>query len=99
MTHPSNQLIALLAIAFLLLVVMAVRPARADSLVCPPPAKSCKIVVITPDEEATLTGPEGIFDHAVWANRAKFSDMIIAWRKKLETAPAGAVQNNSPAAK
>ena len=72
--------------------------ARAED--CPAGVKSCKVLVLTPDEEATLAGPEMILDHAVWANRVKFDSLARAWRDKLAAAPAGKVvePNKSPKA-
>lgn len=59
---------------------------------CPPGAKSCRVVVITPEEAETLTGPNGIFPIAVWANRAGMTDLTEAWKKKIADSPAGEVK-------
>lgn len=56
---------------------------------CPPPATSCKIVVMTDQEIQSLTGPGLIFDSATWANRANLSDAITAWRQKIANSPNG----------
>lgn len=65
--------------------------ASAQEYPCPPGLKSCKVIVLSPDEETTLVGPEMIFDHAVWAARVKFESMTQAWREKIRQAPAGKV--------
>lgn len=59
---------------------------------CPPQAASCKIVVITPEEENTLTAPNMLFDAAVYANRMNFSHLVEAWKQKLATSPPGTVK-------
>lgn len=84
-----------LRIVFVLVLAMlaAVVAAYADDYPCPPGAKSCKVLTLTPDEEQTLIGPEMIFDHAVWANRVKFEGMVQAWREKLRQAPAGGAKS------
>jgi hypothetical protein len=65
--------------------------AQTPSYPCPTGAVSCKIVVMTPDEEKTLTQAGGIFDQASWANRSGMDGLITAWKQKLATAPAGTV--------
>jgi len=77
--------------AFLAVLLMGVASAQAQTE-CPHGAASCKIVIITPEEEGMLAGPEGIFDHAVWANRVKFGGLIDAWRQKLAASPQGQVK-------
>ncbi len=71
-----------------------VRQSRADDYPCPAGAKSCKIVVLTPEEERTLLDP--IFPSAVWANRT-LTDLIEQWKIKLQQAPAGKVVEAKPA--
>ena len=61
--------------------------ARADEPTCPP-ATPCKVVTVTPQEEAALTAPNGILDMATWASRP-LGDFANQWREKLRTAPAG----------
>ena len=61
---------------------------------CPPKVTSCKIVVITDQEEQTLVGPDMIFAHAQWANRVKLDSLIQAWIEKLRQAPQGVVQTD-----
>lgn len=78
--------------AIVTVILTAPKPAKSqtgDFYPCPPGAKTCKVVTITPEEENTLVGPEMIFDHAEWANRVKFSAMLPSWRHKLLNAPPG----------
>ena len=75
---------AFVATLFFLGVVLV----RADEITCPPNVQSCKIVVVTPQEEQTLLAPNGIFDMALWASRP-LGDWINGWKDKLRTAPAG----------
>lgn len=58
---------------------------------CPAGVQSCIVVPMTPDEVKTLTGPGGIYDQALWANRSGMEGLISAWKQKLLTAPAGTI--------
>lgn len=62
--------------------------AQADPAMCPPGAKSCKILTITPEEEQTLAGTDMIWDQALWA-RQQFGPLLKAWRDKFQAAPPG----------
>ena len=105
MTQLQKQVLfggAALLIAVLVISLFGHQPARSqpvDPAQCPQGARSCKVVILTPEEENTLTAPNGIFDTAVWANRAAFTDMTRAWREKLSAAPAGKVEAAKPEAK
>lgn len=84
------------AVAAALLVAMVFglpRPARSQPVEypCPANAKSCKVITLTPEEEASLVGSEGLLDHAAWANRVRFGDFVHGWRDKVRNAPAGKV--------
>lgn len=56
---------------------------------CPATAKSCIVVTMTPEEVNTLVGQNGIFDLAMWANRAGMESLVTAWKQKLQSSPAG----------
>lgn len=76
----------------LLIALLALGAATlASAQECPPGVPTCKIVVISPQEEQTLTAPNGILAVAEWGNRAGLADIVSAWRQKLATAPAGTV--------
>ena len=86
-----NGKILLVATALTAVFMLAMQAAsRAED--CPAGVKACKIVVMTPEEENTLVGPEMIFDHATWAARAKFESLVNAWKEKLKQSPAGTVK-------
>lgn len=61
----------------------------AISAECPKDAKSCKVLVLTPDEEQTLitlvqnTGVQGPFN--------QIKSAVDAWVKRIQEAPAGEV--------
>ena len=91
--------------AFVIVMVMSAL-ARAED--CPPGAKSCKVVIMTDQEIATLEGQNAIFDAAEFANKMGLGAVIAAWKNKIATAPDGHVlpvkldapdANGSPAAK
>ncbi len=66
---------------------------------CPKGAPSCKVVVMTPEEIQTLTGPGQIYDQATWANRSGMTAVVEAWKKKIETSPNGTVSQREPGVK
>ena len=70
---------------------LSLNAARAD-YVCPPPATSCKVVIVTPQELQSLEGPGMIFDSAVFANRMQLTGLVEAWKQKIEASPAGVVK-------
>ncbi|MFA5897686.1 MAG: hypothetical protein WC829_01105 [Hyphomicrobium sp.] len=94
----QGKILFVAAVGALMFTLVMSALARAED--CPAGVKSCKVLVLTPDEEATLAGPEMILDHATWANRVKFDSLARAWRDKLAAAPAGKViePNKSPKA-
>jgi hypothetical protein len=63
---------------------------------CPKGASSCKVVVMTPEEIATLIQPGGVFDQSTWANRSGMTSIVEAWKKKIETSPNGTVKADEP---
>ncbi len=60
---------------------------RAAETTCPPGVPACKIITLSPDEERSLTAPNGIFDAAEFANRMALSGPINYWKNKIATAP------------
>ncbi len=67
-------------------------PIAAHAEDCPKGAPSCKVVVMTPEEIATMSQPGGIWDQAIWANRSGMTAIVEAWKKKIETSPNGTVK-------
>ena len=78
---------ALAGAIVIILTITTCSLSRADEPTCPP-ATPCKVVTVTPQEEASLTAPNGILDMATWASRP-LGDFANQWREKLRTAPAG----------
>ena len=79
--------------AFAIVMVMSAL-ARAEDKVpieCPPGAKSCKVVVMTDQEIATLEGQNAIFDAAEFANKMGLSGLIAQWKQKIAASPDGKV--------
>lgn len=72
-----------------LILLLLINPALAES--CPPGAPSCKVVVLTPDEEKVLLGERGIFDTAAQARQLDLANLVIYFRNKIQSAPAGTV--------
>jgi hypothetical protein len=58
---------------------------------CPPDVKSCKVLVLTPDEEAALVNPRGVLDTAQAARNLDLANIVAYFRNKIATAPAGNV--------
>ena len=84
--------------AFVIVMVMSAL-ARAEDKVpieCPPGAKSCKVVVMTDQEIATLEGQNAIFDAAEFANKMGLGAVIAAWKNKIASAPDGHVSPVKP---
>lgn len=82
---PEKVALAFIAVGIVL--IGACSLSIADDT-CPPGVPACKILVVTPQEEQTLTAPNGILDMAVWASRP-LGDFANQWRDKLKNAPAG----------
>jgi len=72
-------------------------PAKAED--CPKGATSCKVVVMTPEEIATLTQPGGVYDQAIWASRSTMTGIVEAWKKKIDSSANGTVKADEPAKK
>lgn len=67
-------------------------PVPALALECPPGAKACKVMTLTPEEQQILLNPNGIFDTA---ERARFLDLtnyVKYFREKIATSPDGDVK-------
>lgn len=80
-------------IAGLLLIMVSC--ARSEEPACPPPHKSCKIIAVSPEDEAMLTNPNMILDMAEWASRPLYQ-YVRSWRDKLRDAPVH--RSEAPAA-
>jgi len=87
-----SPLFRLLLIAFLGFLIGWLMAEVAKAEDCPKGSASCKVVVMTPEEIATLMQPGGIMDQATWANRSGMTSIVEAWKKKIETSPNGTVK-------
>ena len=65
---------------------------KAAAAECPPGVPRCKILVLTPDMEQALVGPNMALDSAVWANRMTFENFAAFLKKAIADAPAGEVK-------
>ena len=81
---------ALLATIFTLCIVWLFVPkARAED--CPPNAKSCKVITLTPEEQDMLIRDKGILQTAVQARPLDLGAIVQYFVTKIEHAPAGKV--------
>ncbi len=81
--------------ALLLASLAFVTPASAAD--CPPGAPSCKVITLTPDEERVLTGPNQVLDTAQQGRPLDLAQIVMYFRSKIATAPAGEVSKPAPA--
>lgn len=65
---------------------------------CPPGAPSCKVITLTPDEERVLTGPNQVLDTAQQGRPLDLAQIVMYFRSKIATAPAGEIVKPAPAA-
>ena len=64
--------------------------ARAED--CPPNAKSCKVITLTPEEQDMLLRDKGILQTSVQARPLDLGAIVQYFVTKIEAAPAGKVQ-------
>lgn len=50
---------------------------------------TCKVLILTPDEEKVLVGQNGILDTAAAARALDLGNIVSYFRTKVATAPAG----------
>jgi hypothetical protein len=83
------------AAAVLLILVLVTRHARADDLPhaqCPTAGETCKILVLTAQEERMLMGPNGILDTAAQARALDLGQFVVYLKTRIAGAPSGTVQ-------
>lgn len=87
---------------YLILAAMAQQPApsapaaASAATTCPTP-EPCRVVIVTDQMAASLTGPNMVFDQAEWAARSSLSAVVAAWRNVLANAPRGEPPKPDPA--
>lgn len=59
---------------------------------CPAGVPSCKILILTPDEEKILTAPTGILLTAAQARSLDLAQTVQYFLTKIQNAPAGEVK-------
>ena len=64
--------------------------ARAED--CPPNAKSCKVITLTPEEQDMLIRDKGVLQTAVQARPLDLGAIVQYFVTKIEHAPAGKVE-------
>lgn len=84
------------ALANAVVVGLALFAIKAHAEDCPAGAKSCKILTLTPDEEALLVRQGGIFQTAAQARSLDLGSQVQYFVTKIEAAPAGVVKPEPP---
>jgi hypothetical protein len=86
-------LLASFALA-LLWILFCIAAARADEMTkpqCPNPGETCKVILLTPQEERILTGQNGILDTAAQGRQIDLGGFAVYFKSKIATAPSGSV--------
>jgi hypothetical protein len=81
----------------ILLAALFLTPLAAHATDCPEGLKSCKVLILTPDEEKLLTAPNGILDTAAQARSLDLGKVVAFFYQKIATAPQGEVKAPPPA--
>ncbi len=72
--------------------VFTVLSSRVPAAECPQGVPRCKVLVVTPDMEQALVGPNMILDTAEYGNRMGLSGAVQFFKKAIADAPAGDVK-------
>ena len=89
-----GAIIAFTIISFLVLAASLAFAQTSDltTIKCPNPGEPCKVLVLTPNEEKVLTGPNGILDTAAQGRSIELSGAVVYMKNKIQNAPEGTVQ-------
>lgn len=87
MSKPSFALAAILLL-----------PAAAAAVECPAGVASCKVLTLSPQEEAVLTQPGGVLATAAEARKVDYSGFVQYFIQRIKEAPAGEPVKPPPAA-
>ena len=84
-----NRIVFIVALSALATaaILLSTAHGNADEVTCPA-TSPCKVVTVTPQEEAAMLAPNGILDMATWAARP-LGEYAAQWRDKLKAAPPG----------
>lgn len=63
--------------------------AHADEFICPKGVPSCRILILTPQEELALTQPNGILDTAQQARFLDLANTVKYFMDKIAKSPQG----------
>lgn len=74
-----------------LLLTTAAHAADPLPVPCPTPGQTCKIIVLTPEEESILTGKNGVLDTAAQSRALDLGPFVVYVRQKIAQAPEGTV--------
>lgn len=80
--------------AALLSVSFTIGNARSED--CPPSTKSCKVLVITAEEENALVTQNGVLATAAQARKLDLEGVVNYFFEKIKNAPAGTVKAEPP---
>lgn len=69
-----------------ILISLAATAAQAAEIACPKPAKSCKILTFTPEEEQAMMAPKMILDTAATARLLDLKAIADYFSKKFQDA-------------
>jgi hypothetical protein len=75
----------------LMALLVAMSPSVALAIECPAGAASCKVLVLTPQEEQILVQPQGILPTAAEARKIDFGGAVQYFLQRIKDAPAGEV--------
>lgn len=97
--RPERPFIRGLGVALFLIAAIVVAAIVAAFVVatnafgqdCPPGVAACKVLVLTPEEEAVLTQRNGLLDAAKWASPRDIGQIADHFRERIRTAPPGNV--------
>lgn len=77
---------------FVLAFILVLWISKAFAVECPAGVPSCKVLIITPDEEKILTMPNGILLTAAQARSLDLAQTVQYFLTKIQTAPQGEVK-------
>lgn len=81
---------AIFVAALAWLAFVAVTAALADDLHIPcPTPEPCKVLFLSPQEEALLTGKNGILDTAAQGRALELGQFVVYLKTRIQAAPSG----------
>ena len=68
----------------------------APAVECPTPGQTCKVLILTPEEENALVTRNGVLDTAAQGRALELNGFVVYFKQKLAAAPAGEVKPAEP---